>query len=119
MKLPLYKQIASTLQRLNRCKDSSKAEAELASLIGKLPSGGGIDNGVKLSDKSKPDKLIFTFGFHFMNDAGYYTNWGDYKLVITPSLEYDFNMRIYGKNKGGIVDYFYDIFDQDLRQEVE
>lgn len=57
-----------------------------------------------------------TSAYHFMNDAGMYDGWEDYKLIVTPSLTGDFDMRITGKNKGDIKEYLYDAFRSALSE---
>lgn len=128
MNKKLYKKIASNLTwRDSLIKSppqsyqnwwSKVQEDEFHELEDMLPSGSGIDSGCKIDPGSKPDRIIITFSYHFMNETGYY-GWEDYRLYITPSLAYDFNMRITGPNRQQIKDYFYDMFDHVLRAEVE
>ena len=85
-----------------------------------LPSGSGIDSGCKIDvEKSSSDKVIITFGYHFMNDAGYYDGWEDYKLIVKPKLWNDFDLRIVGKDRRFIKDYLYDLFDTELKSICE
>lgn len=85
-----------------------------------LPSGSGIDAGVKFDfDKSTPEKLVFHFGFHHMNDVGMYDGWNDYTLTVTPSLQFGFHIKISGANRNDIKDYLYQIFQYALAEEVE
>ena len=84
-----------------------------------LPSGSGIDAGVKFDfDKSTAEKLVFYFGFHHMNDIGYYDGWNDYTLTVTPSLQFGFHMKITGANRNGIKDYLCEIFQHAFAEEV-
>lgn len=81
-------------------------------LVELLPHGNGIDEGVKFDyDNSTPEKLIFTCGFHHMDQNGYYSGWTYHNLTITPSLQFGFKMKISGKNKNDIKAYLYDLFD--------
>jgi len=122
----LYKHIAGTLQAYQRCIETNnitwkdKHEEKLNKLVDQLPSGSGIDAGIELDfEKSKPNKLIFNFSFHFMDDCGMYDGWIDYKLTVIPDLYNDFSLWITGRNKREIKDYLYEIFDYALRQEIE
>lgn len=88
-----------------------ESEDKIDTQLKDLPSGSGIDAGMKLDwDKSKPEKLIFLFSFHHMNEAGYYDGWTDHKLIITPSFSSEFELRITGRNRNQVKDYLYDLF---------
>ena len=86
---------------------------------GNLPSGSGIDSGVKFDfDASTPEKLVFLFGFHHMNEVGYYDGWTDHSLIVTPSLQFGFHIRITGKDRNDVKDYLYETFQYALAEEV-
>ena len=112
-KKPLYKAIANTLQAYQKCIESDnkewqdKHESRLEFLTyNYMPSGSGIDAGITLDmESSKEDKLIFNLSYHHMNDHGYYDGWTDHKLIVTPSLTSDFNLRITGKNRNDVKDF--------------
>ena len=60
-----------------------------------FPSGSGFDSGVKLNyNESNPDKLVFDSAFHNMDENGFYDGWDHFKIIITPSLRYGFNLRL-------------------------
>jgi len=108
--------LASTLQAYKNCIASNNIDWRekhlefIESECLKLPSGSGIDNGITFDfENSSPGKLIFSLGFHHMNDNGYYEGWTDHKLVITPTFGH-FNIKITGPNKRQIKDYLYDLF---------
>lgn len=66
-----------------------------------LPSGSGIDAGVKLDlDESTGDRLVFTFGYHHMNQGGYYSGWSAWTLIVTASLAHGFTMDLNGVEDG-------------------
>ena len=78
------------------------------------PSGSGIDNGTQLDlDKSASEKLIFTFGYHHMNDVGYH-QWTDYKVIVKASLIYGLDIRITGRDVNGVKKYLYDVYSEFL-----
>jgi hypothetical protein len=109
-----YRAIAKNLQWQETVKPEwqDRADDELANAMNQSPSGSGIDNGTILDDTSKPDKLVFSFGFHHMNEAGYYDGWTEHKAIVTPSLCDSFNLRITGRDRNQIKDYLYDVFSQ-------
>ena len=80
MKKPVYSHIASLLIAMDNCSKSgnsewlAKHEQSIESLIEEsMPSGSGVDCGTKLDmDRSRPDRLVFTFSYHHMNENGYY-----------------------------------------------
>lgn len=122
MKGKLISLIAQTCDWHKVVNDEYMGECEdrIYKLEQLLPSGSGIDAGCKIDvEKSSSDKVIITFGYHFMNDAGYYDGWGEYKLIIKPKLWNDFDLRIVGKDRRFIKDYLYDLFDTELRQIME
>ena len=133
MKNQVYKRIASLVNTLIYCREKwevvgdAKHEAiqkheETIFLIIKehLPSGSGIDAGVKIDlVKSNADKLVFEFGFHHMNDGGYYDGWTEHVLTVTPSLQSGLNLRISGKDRNQIKEYLYETFQYALTREVE
>lgn len=83
-----------------------------------LPSGSGIDAGVKLDDRSTRDRIVLTFGFHFMDDNGCYDGWESYTLYVRPSLAFGIDLKLVGPNRNDIKDCLYETFDYALRQVV-
>jgi hypothetical protein len=93
----------------NHKHNEEDAEERINLMLELLPSGSGIDSGTTfLWDVSKPDKLVFSFEFHHMED-GYYSGWTNHKLILTPSFT-GFRMRITGKDRNQIKEYLYDLF---------
>src|SRR5580765_24295 len=91
----LFKHIASATQaRLNCIAEENRTgkphewtarhESTIEDLVKDfLPHGSGIDSGVKFDfDKSNGEKLIFYFGFHHMNEDGYYDGWTEHALTV-------------------------------------
>lgn len=98
-----------------------KWDDRIEKLLDTLPSGSGIDSGVIFDhDASTPDKLVFTFGYHHMNEHGSYTKWTEHKITVTPSLASGFDIKM---TKGGASDedmeYFYDVFHEAFSRNVE
>jgi hypothetical protein len=84
-----------------------------------LPSGSGIDCGTELDRAAcKPGKLVFTFSYHHMNEAGMYDGWTEHTLIVTPSFD-GIDLRITGRDRNQVKEYLYDIYHNDLTQEVE
>lgn len=122
----LFKVLARSIEHYHRVKNNVQFTQAFENTCGKLerieqilPSGSGIDAGCRIDiDNSNEKRIVITFGYHFMNDAGYYDGWEDYKLILTPSLTNDFDIRITGKNRREIKDYLYELFDYELRQQI-
>lgn len=132
----ILRAIASQLQRIKNCElpesmnpDCSQAKNKainrvdaqdnLQRLEHLLPSGAGIDNGTKIDyDKSTPMKIVLNVDFHYMNDGGYYDGWTTHTIVITPSFD-GFDIRVTGRNRNGMKEYFEHIYDYTLKQEIE
>lgn len=126
MKQKLYAKLASLCDAYHTCIKTGNDfaaihEDTINTLVNKyMPSGSGIDTGTKIDlDRSNGNKLVFTFSYHFMDENGYYDGWQDYTLIVTASLAFGFDMRITGKNRDDIKDYFYQTFEYPLNMEVE
>lgn len=83
-----------------------------------MPSGSGIDNGVKIDlDKCNDNRLTFTFGYHHMNESGMYCGWTDHSLIVTPSFD-GIRLKITGRDRNFVKEYLYDLFHHALTQPV-
>jgi len=126
MKTKLYTKLSSLLSAIENCEESNNTKwlqkhgETLEKLItNHLPSGGGFDDGTSLDlSQSTPEKLVFETNFHHMNGIGYYDGWTSHKVIITPSLQCGFNLRITGKNKNDVKEYMYDVFNSILNKEL-
>jgi hypothetical protein len=70
-----------------------------------LPSGSGFDSGVDLnSDLTdvKAERFVFDCPFHCMNENGFYTDWTEFRVTVTPSFVGKMNIEI--ERTGGLVD---------------
>lgn len=125
MRQPLYQVIAREFERYARCEDRpdirNDASTKIVDLVREhMPSGSGIDSGTKLDfGASKPDRLVFTFGYHHMNDVGMYDGWTEHTLIVTPSLHWGMETRITGPDRNQIKEYLYDTYGLALTQLVE
>ena len=124
-KRPLYREIAALITAIGNCKKSGNNEwfdkhnERLDALLELLPSGSGVDNGTKLQMQScTAQKLVFTFGFHHMNDVGMYDDWTEHTLTVNPSFD-GIDLHISGRNKNDIKEYLYETYHYALTQEVE
>jgi hypothetical protein len=106
----------ATLQRQLANPHIDKIHAEhsqecIDELLELLPHGSGIDAGVRFdADRSTGEKLIFTFGFHHMDENGYYDGWSEHELIITPSLQEGYKLRITGRDRNLVKEYLYSLF---------
>ena len=102
----------------NKCKASkhswqTKWEQSIDKICEDLPSGSGIDSGVKFEiDKSTPEKLVFSVPFHHMDENGYYDGWTTYKITVKPSFWQGFDLKITGRDKNWTKNYLYDLFNE-------
>ena len=84
-----------------------------------LPHGSGINSGCKIDlQKSNENKIVITFGFHHMDKNGFYCGWTSHKLICRPSFD-GIDLKITGRDKNGIKEYLYEIFDYSLNNEIE
>lgn len=121
----LYRAIASTMNAMENCRKNGnnewldRHEDSLQCLMGFMPSGSGIDNGTTLDrDASTDDKLVFTFGYHHMNEGGMYDGWTEHALTVKPSLMFGIDLRITGRNRNDIKDYLHDTYRECLMADV-
>ena len=121
---PLYREFSNTLVAMENCRKANNQqwlehrEDKIKKLVDFLPHGSGIDNGITLDADSNPEKLVFHFGFHHMNDNGFYDGWTDHKLIVKPSLRFGIDIRITGKDRNSIKDYLHDLFSHALTSSV-
>jgi hypothetical protein len=83
------------------------------------PHGSGLDSETTIDLEASKGKLVFNTSFHHMNEAGYYDRWTEHKVIIKPSLEYDFTITVAGRNHNQIKDYIADVFWVWLEEEIE
>lgn len=125
MKTKLISKIASLIDARENCKKDNpiwfEKHSDYLNEISKkyLPSGSGIDSGCNIEPElSNKNRIIITFGYHFMDENGYYDGWEHYRLICKPTFN-GIDMKIVGKNKNGIKDYLYDTFDYCLNEVIE
>ncbi len=131
---PLYSQFSQLLAAVNNCQISGAEhyetihEQSIDMLISEcLPHGSGIDSDIEFDySESTPEKLVFCFQFHHMNEDGFYTHWSAWKMTITPSLQWGKTIDITStteeqseeQSDDGIVDFLHDTFNLALSAMV-
>ena len=121
-----YEKLARACQARLSCIESMNSEWEsihedtiLDIVKNSFPSGSGFDSGTQFDfQKSNGNKLVFDTSYHFMDENGFYSGWQDYKVIVTPSLQFSFDVKIVGKNKNSIKDYMSDIFWEALNNPI-
>jgi hypothetical protein len=106
---------ARHLAAFTQCKEEYKQPHEdaIEEYLEFLPHGSGIDSGVVFVWKdSKPDKLVFTFGYHHMDENGGYDGWTHHELIITPDLQHGYKIKITGKDRNNTKEYLYELFSE-------
>ena len=135
MKTPVYQQIASSFQARQNCEkkmltgagsqnarewEEKHTETIEAIVRDHFPSGAGFDSGTTFDwVQSKPERLVFETSFHHMNEVGMYDGWTEHEVIVTPSLQFGFNVRVTGKNRNEIKTYIADEFYGALSTETE
>lgn len=134
--VPIYKFLSRKLQQIKNLEvflERSKpgdispiqekiqiCEEELEQCIKKyLPSGSGFDAGTKLLDASTPEKLMFRADFHHLNENGYYDGWSEHVVTVKPSLCFDIEISVSGRNRNDIKEYILDTFNYALKILVD
>ena len=85
-----------------------------------LPSGSGLDAKMWLNlERSTAEKLVISgCDYHHMNQHGDYTCWTEHEVIITPSLQFGFNLKITGRDHNRVKEYLHDVFNVALNTEV-
>ena len=121
-----YQVIASALQARANCAKTMDTHQEwferwtdtILQETANLPSGAGIDHAPQFDfDKSTPEKLVFKLGYHHMDQNGFYDGWTDHSLIVTPSLQFGFSIRITGRDRNQTKDYLHETFQYALAEE--
>ena len=126
----IYKRLAKMANSRLRCLNSTKFPQEIENYENEinnimknvLPHGSGIDNGCSFNfEKSRNNRLVINSAYHCMNENGYYDGWVDFIVVLTPSLEMDYELQIKGNfgKYSHVKDYLYQIFGDSFDQEVD
>lgn len=122
---PVYQELASLVDARLRCLATGNSFAEqheeriLSIVKNQLPSGSGIDCGTKIDlEKSTGSKLVFEVAYHHMNEDGYYSGWTEHVLTVKPSLIFDIELSIGGRNRNDIKEYLYDVYRCALTEGV-
>ena len=127
-KAPIYKHLALSVDARLNCLAKPdqfndwiarhKRQAEFI-MTNCLPHGSGIDSGVQLDfDKSTAEKLILITSFHHMNEHGFYDGWTSHQITVTPSLCFEINLHITGRNRNEIKDYLHECIKSALQEQV-
>lgn len=118
------------MARLNCTKSGNinwqdRHESSIETIIKEnLPSGSGIDGETTIDyEKSKPDRIVIDSSYHVMDENGMYAGWVDYRVIITPSLQFGFESNIIGNFSGnrdaaGVKDYLYEIYEHALSEVI-
>ena len=96
----LSRSIASRATAENR----DDARRQIKALEALLPSGAGIDSGIKIDSESHADQIVLRLSFHHLNDHGYYDGWTDHVVRITPAFD-GVNLRVGGRDRNQVKEY--------------
>jgi hypothetical protein len=120
--VPVYKAIASTLDALQRCEKTGNVDwvdrhrSTIEALVEHhMPSGAGWDCATKLDfAESTPDRLVFYGAYHHMTGDGMYDGWTEHRIIVRPSLAFDFSIQVTGRNRNDIKEYLIERFGDAL-----
>lgn len=124
--MKVYQQFASAVNARLNCIEhiNSIWEEKWTTKIHELteefmPSGSGFDAGTILElEESTGEKLVFTTSFHHMDEHGFYDGWTEHKVIVTPSLQFGFNLRVTGRDQNEIKDYIAEVFQMALSSDI-
>lgn len=123
---PLYQQFAALVTARRNCiaKDNHDWNRNHTQKLHDLckehmPSGSGVDCGTKIDlDASHGEKLVFLVEYHHMDDNGGYDGWTSHQVIVTPSLQFGFSLKITGRDRNQIKEYLADIYNAALEHLV-
>lgn len=104
-----YIAIAKSVGSYHRCVESGNTEWQakhkdaIEELCADLPSGSGFDNGSHID----------------LDQSGMYDRWTEHEVILTPSLEMGYRLKVTGINRNDIKDYIRDQFSYALDNDVE
>jgi len=125
--MKVYQRLAQLVTAINSDNTNeywlNRYEDELKRIMGTMPHGSGLDTDCVLDiEKSNNTKLVFNQSYHVMKDD-YYTHWINFKVIITPNLGYDFDVKLVGnfsqRNNQDIKEYILDVYSEALNREVK
>jgi hypothetical protein len=127
MKKPVYHHLAHYVTAYSNCVLSGNIEWKEKHLdqieyIVKnfLPSGSGIDNGVKLVlEDCNSKRLVFDLGYHHMDEFGSYGGWTYHKVTVRPDFLFMIDISISGPNKNDIKGYLGELLNSCLSEVVD
>jgi hypothetical protein len=123
----LYVALSRTILAYRNCFKRGNLDWErkhmdrvLALIKEHMPSGSGFDNGTSLDvDASTEEKLVFSTGYHHMNENGFYDGWTEHKVTVRASLAFGFRLTVSGRNRNDIKDYIGEAFHFALSTDVD
>lgn len=83
-----------------------------------LPRGSGFDTGTKFV-RGEPREMVFYTEYHHMNEDGYYTGWTEHRVIVGADLEFEYLIRVTGRNDNDIKPYIMEVFDTALNTEID
>lgn len=91
-----------------------------------MPHGSGFDSDIVLDiEASSGEKLVLHGAYHVMNECGSYVGWYSFTVTVTPSLIFDFHLKIRGEGDNRQVlkyvdrEYILDVIHDALQQEID
>lgn len=121
--MKVYKALANTILARKNCKESGNKEwydrhgDRIKKIMAGAPSGSGFDDGTQLDKKSNSERLLFHFGYHHMDENGYYTHWTHHDVIVLGSLVFGFILQIRDAESEDDLDYFHEVFGYWLDEE--
>ena len=132
MEKKVYQEIAGRIKAMENCEESGnliwrEKHKDVITHIqdNYLPSGSGIDSGcvidpINAAGNYSYETLTICSSFHTMNENGMYGRWIEFRIIVKPSLQFGFTLRIagnFGKDQY-LKDYLLDVFNSYLDKTI-
>ena len=97
---PFYMQLARIIGAYYRSIESKntlweeKHEATIRKMEKELPAVQ-VSIAVQIDlERSTGERIVLKTAYHHMNENGMYDGWTEHRIIITPSLQYNYNLKI-------------------------
>jgi hypothetical protein len=122
----LYNSPASKIAAIENCRTSGNIEeiarhtAAILYLVERyMQADAGIEHGTCIDfSNSNQNHIVFDTRFDHTPEGSYSACWTRHKVIVTPALVCDFDIRITGRDRNGVKEDLREMFDEALRTVV-
>src|SRR3990167_4042165 len=127
--IKVYQELARSFVAMENCRKDlndtwyDRHEERIEFIIKNIfPHGSGIDGKTEIVlEKCNENRLIFSSGYHCMDQNGYYDNWVNFTIKVIADLSFGYRLQIVGnfKRYWHVKDYLHELYTYALDQEFD